>query len=480
MKRTGLVVLSILGAPAALSAQDLRARIDGYLMEQVRTNGIPGVTAAVVRDGDVVYIGAFGVRQLGSEDALTPVHIFHFASVSKPFVATAIMQLVERNKLNLDDPVTNFLPYFRLADERFREITVRQMLNHTSGMPDVEDYEWDRPQLDEGAAERYVRQMASEQLLWAPGSAWSYSNMAFDVLGDVIAKVSGTSFEDYVCMNILEPLGMDQSSFIYPNIDEALRTTGHVGDPAKISDVYPYNRRHAPSSTLNSSVSQMTRWLLVNLRRGELDGRRILDAKSYDLLWTSTTESPTVAPIETHRGVRVGLSWFLGEHEGHRTVFHGGGDTGFRSYVLLLPDDGIGIVLASNWEHTDGHAVLRGILDLVLTSDDAPGEAVPCNSYQTPGSQDVLVRLVTRDDARPGQGGRGIRRQGGVGIPCRAYRVGVGPEFGVRPRRIGDCDRGRDAAQPQASDSSGLGCRGGRALSLRRETDRELLRLPRF
>ena len=365
-----LVILSIVGTAASASAQNLRARIDSYLMEQVRTSGIPGLTAAVVRDGNVIYAGAHGVRKLGEDEELTPRHVFHFASVSKPFVATAIMQLMERNELTLDDPVTKFLPYFRLADERFREITIRQMLNHTSGMPDVEDYEWDRPQLDEGAAERYVRQMASEPLLWAPGSAWRYSNMAFDALGDVIAKVSGTSFEDYVRMNILEPLGMDQSSFIYTDIDEALRTTGHVGDPAEVSDVYPYNRRHAPSSTLNSSVSQMTRWLLVNLRRGELDGRRILDAKSYDLLWTSTTETPAESPVETHRGVQVGLSWFLGEHAGHRTVFHGGGDTGFRSYVLLLPDDGIGIVLASNWERIDRDALLRGILDLILTADD--------------------------------------------------------------------------------------------------------------
>ena len=116
-------------------------------------------------------------------------------------------------------------------------------------MPDVEDYEWDKPQSDEGAAERFVRAMASERLLWAPGGGWRYSNnMAFDALGDVIAKVSGQSFETYVRANILEPLGMKNSSFIHAEIGEALRTTGHVGNPARVSAVYPYNRRHAPSS----------------------------------------------------------------------------------------------------------------------------------------------------------------------------------------------------------------------------------------
>lgn len=353
-----LLVLTSLVTGGVAGAQDLHGRIDRYLTEQVRTTGTPGLTVAVVHGGKTIYMRAFGVRRVGSDDPLTPEHVFHFASVSKPFVATAIVQLVEENKLGLDDPVTKFLPYFRLADERFPEITIRQMLNHTSGMPDVQDYEWDRPQLDEGAAERFVRGMASEKLLWAPGGGWRYSNMAFDALGDVIAKVSGMSFEDYMRAHILEPLGMDRSSFLYPKIEAALRTTGHVGDPAVVSDVYPYNRRHAPSSTLNSSVSQMTRWLRANLGRGELEGRRILRDESYDVLWTTSTETSTA-------GVGMGLSWFLGERGGHRTVYHGGSDVGFRSYVLLLPDDGIGVVLASNWGGTNPGALARGIVDLM-------------------------------------------------------------------------------------------------------------------
>ena len=350
--------LALASLPAHVSARGLDERIGDYLAEEVRSRGIPGLTAAVVLDGEVVYIGAFGVRRLGSGEALTPEHVFHFASVSKPFVATAIVQLVEQGRVSLDDAVTKYLPYFRLSDERFRDITIRQMLNHTSGMPDVEDYEWDRPQLDEGAAERYVRSIASERLLWAPGENWRYSNMAFDALGDVVAKVSGESFEAYVAANILEPLGMDRSSFIYPEIDETLMTSGHVGEPPEVSGVYPYNRRHAPSSTLNSSVSQMTRWILVNLRRGELDGRRILRDASYDLLWTRTSET-------SRDGVQLGLGWFLGQREGQRTVFHSGGDTGFRSYILLLPEDAIGIVLASNWENTDTRALGLGILDIM-------------------------------------------------------------------------------------------------------------------
>jgi CubicO group peptidase (beta-lactamase class C family) len=338
-------VLAVAG-PSGAFGQDVASRMDAYLTEFAEENGTPGLTAAVVRGGRVIYEGAVGVRRLGGDQELTPNHVFHFASVSKPFVATAIVQLVEAGKLSLDDRVTDHLPYFRLADERYRSITIQQMLNHTAGMVDVPDYEWGSPQFDEGAAERYVREMAVDGMLWGPGEGIRYSNKAFDALGDVIAKVAGVSFEEYVRANILAPIGMDESSFIHPEIDEELRTSGHVGSPARVSDVYPYNRRHAPSSTLNSSVSQMTRWMLVNLGWGELDGTRILRRESYDLLWTATTDS-------REDGLSVGLSWFLLEEEGHRVVMHGGGDTGFRSYILLMPDDDIGVVIASNWSNTN-------------------------------------------------------------------------------------------------------------------------------
>ena len=213
------------------------------------------------------------------------------ASVSKPFAATAIVQLVEQGLIDLDATVVSYLPYFALEGGAYDEITIRQMLNHTSGMPDVRDYEWDKPQTDEGAAERYVRSLSSEQMIGPPGGQWQYSNMAFDTLADVVHKVTGQTFEDYVREHILDPLGMVESDFYYPGTREELRTTGHIWrqGPA-VSDVYPYNRRHAPSSTLNSSVVEMTRWARANLGRGELDGTRIYEEQSADLLFTPTAE----------------------------------------------------------------------------------------------------------------------------------------------------------------------------------------------
>ena len=172
------------------------------LLEQfVQWQEIPGLAIGIVENNQLVYAHAFGVKHLGRPaDALTTRSVFHMASITKPLVATAIMQLVERGILDLDAPVVKYLPYFRLADARYNQITVRQMVTHTSGMPDVEDYEWDKPQYDDGALERYVRNLTNQQLLFAPGERVRYSNMAFEVLGDVVAKASGESFPITGCI----------------------------------------------------------------------------------------------------------------------------------------------------------------------------------------------------------------------------------------------------------------------------------------
>jgi CubicO group peptidase (beta-lactamase class C family) len=281
------------------------------------------------------------------------------ASVTKTFVATAVMQLVEAGKVDLDQPVQRYLPYFRLKDPRAAAITVRQMLSHTSGMPDVEDYEWEKAVADDGALERYVRSLSDRELIAAPGERFQYSNMAFEVLGDLIAKVSGETFEGYVKAHILTPLGMKDSTLLRAEANPKLTTSPHVlGDRLTVivSPVYPYNRMHAPSSTLHSNLLDMSRWALANLRRGELGGKRILKASTYDVMW-----KPTGDPKRP-----VAISWFQGERGGHRTIAHGGGDVGYRSHVLLLPDDGMAVVIMINSDAVPGSEMAEAAHDVVL------------------------------------------------------------------------------------------------------------------
>jgi CubicO group peptidase (beta-lactamase class C family) len=280
------------------------------------------------------------------------------ASITKPFVATAIVQLLEEGKLSLDDRIVDHLPYFELKDERYATLTIHQFLTHSSGMPDVEDYRWDKPEYDEGALERFVRSLTDQELLFEPGEQFTYSNMAFEVLGDLIAKVSGQSFGDYVREHILLPLGMNDSSILIRDVDPALLANGHIKGwlgGTRVTKHYAYNRRHGPSSCLYSNAVDMSRWAMANMNRGELEGRRILAASSYDLLWTPALERVRVS--SDNRPVHVGLSWFLSEKEGCRIVSHGGTDTGYRANFNMYLEDGLAVVVLSNYSGPDDTVV---------------------------------------------------------------------------------------------------------------------------
>ena len=337
----------------------LTTEIDKYVGEAIERQKIPGMTILATRNDSIIYSRAFGVSSLDTSEPMKITNVFHWASVSKTFVATAIMQLREQGKINLDEKITTYLPYFKQKDAFYKDITLRQMLNHTSGIGDVEDYEWDKPQHDDAALERFVRSVADDKMLFAPGKDFSYSNTAFETLGDVIAKVSGVSFEDYMKRNIFEPLEMNASSFFYKDIPDSLRVSGHVWAMKPItSDVYPYNRMHAPSSTLNSNVVEMSHYAIAHLHRGEYKGKRILSDSSYNLLWTNS--------VNLEGKPKVGISWFMEDRHGVKTVSHSGGDTGFRSYFLLVPERNISVMMVSNYEAFRPIDFAYGVLDIIL------------------------------------------------------------------------------------------------------------------
>ena len=341
----------------------LSAKLDREIERVFRQSDAPGLAVGVVKDQELVYAKGFGVVNLETGGQITERTLFHMASVTKPFVATSIVQLLEHNKLSLDDPIVKHLPYFELMDRRYPMLTIRQFLTHSSGMPDVNDYHWDEPEYDEGALERYVRSLTDRALVSVPGEKFNYSNMAFEVLGDLIAKVSGQSFADYVKEHILLPLGMNDSSILIRDVDPALLANGHVqeeGGEIRVSEHYAYNRRHGPSSCLYSNVVDMSQWAIANMNRGELEGRRILDASSYELLW-----APAVSVgARDNKPRHIGLSWFLSYYAGYQTVSHGGRDIGYQTNFVMVPDAGVAVIVLSNYFGLD--TIVSDVTDLAL------------------------------------------------------------------------------------------------------------------
>ncbi len=321
----------------------LAAKIDSIVIAQKATFELPGLAVGVIQDGEVIYAKGHGVQALDTKAPLDLQSIFHMASVSKPVVATAIVQLVEAGKIDLEERLVTYLPYFTMADERYKDITIQQMLVHTSGIPDVEDYEWENPQLDDGAAERYSKSFGDMQLDFEPGSDFSYSNAAFNLLADVIAKTSGILFEDYMKANIFEPAGMKNTTFFKPEVPEAIATKAHILGPdlqLKVWEHYPYNRIHAPSSTLNSNIEDLLQWAKLNLNKGTINGKEVYSQKAYQMLTTGQY------PIGEQDSVC--LSWFTKKVDGQKLLGHSGGDEGFRTYFGFIPSTQSAVVLMGN------------------------------------------------------------------------------------------------------------------------------------
>lgn len=339
------------------------------LSEFVENGPFTGMAIGIVKDNQIIFTGEYGAANGSTGDPVVHSTLFHQASVSKTFVVTAVMQLVERGLIELDSPVTGYLSYFTMEDERYPLITVKQLLNHTSGMPDEEDYAWDRPEYDEGSLERYVRSISRHKLLSEPGTHFAYSNIAYEILGDVIAKVSGLSFEQYMKVCILEPAGMKSSSFLKQEVEVNIAAP-HVrktaeGHEGRVSEVFPYNRAHAPSSTLYTNAQDMCQYMLMQLNQGKDGaGYNALQPGSYEEMW-----SPSMLTGWDQEHEHVGLGWFLGAYQDKRIISHSGWDTGFLSELILMPDQKIGISIMTNCDYIPLGSVTRRVLGLLLDSE---------------------------------------------------------------------------------------------------------------
>jgi CubicO group peptidase (beta-lactamase class C family) len=345
----------------------MQAEVEDLAQTVTDRFGVAGMAIGIVK-GEQVYAEGFGVKNIETQEPVTASSLFHLASISKTFVATAVIQLVERGKLELDAPLFTYLPDFIVDDERYRQITVRQMLNHTSGMPDTDDYGWERPDYDDQALERYMRSLVNEKLIAAPGEKFAYSNIAYEVLGLLIARLSGQSFEDYINQHLLRPLDMNGSTFLKMEVAPEHATTPHILLPSTvISSEYPYNRAHAPSSTLHSSASELCSWALMNLNRGEFRSRCILQETSFEQLWHPYQQTGPAHPNEF-----VGLSWFIDTYRGYRTIRHDGVDVGFQSDMILLPDQSLAVIVLANTIPAPVNTVTNTIIDLLLGLEPEP------------------------------------------------------------------------------------------------------------
>jgi len=349
-----VLLVATIGAQAPVAPAGLDA-----FAERVRsTFDVPGISLAIVKDGNVVVARGYGLRKLGAAEPVDAGTLFGIASNTKVFTATALGLLVEEGKVDWDAPVVRYLPWFQLSDPYVtRELTVRDLLVHRSGLGlGAGDLLWWPPST-------YSRREIAERLRFLPlatsfRSAYAYDNVLYLVAGQVIEAVSGLSWEDFIRTRILARVGMTTSS---PRFDTAANSgnvaTPHARVDERVRVVQPFASDNTnPAGGILSNATDMASWMRVLLRRGQLaDGTRLFSERTWRNLSTLVTPMPNpdppaeLAPLASFvSGYALGLN--VREYRGHLVLTHTGGLPGFVSRVLLVPDIGLGVSVLTNQE----------------------------------------------------------------------------------------------------------------------------------
>jgi len=324
--------------------------IEAYLKQQMRRLKIPGLALAIVEGDQIVHLRGFGRARPGGE-APTPQTPFFIGSITKSFTALAVMQLVEDGKVELDAPIQRYLPWFRVADpEASAQMTIRHLLNQTSGFPESSG-EVTRTEVDDrpDATEQRARALASLELSHPVGAAVEYSNTNYDLLGLIIEAASGRPYADFVQEHIFSPLKMTHTFTSRVEAKKNGLAMGHrcwFGIPFPAPDL-PIPHGSLPSGLLISSAEDLARYMIAHLKGGCFGDVRVLSSSGIE---------------ELHRGVadyrRMGISagwyamgWFDGEIGQTRIVWHGGTMPDFGAYMALLPQQEKAVVLLVNACH---------------------------------------------------------------------------------------------------------------------------------
>jgi CubicO group peptidase (beta-lactamase class C family) len=361
-----LIGLSCVGnenSPQLLIANHPRHEsLDSLINAYVRWYRPVGFAIGIIDKGTLIYAKGFGVQNIEDKRPVTPGSVFHMASVSKLVATTGIMQLVEKGQLDIDSTVVHYLPYFTMDDSRYKNITIRHILTHTSGIPDVEDeedYGWEQPEYDSNAAERFVKSLATRKLRFTPAEKRSYSNNAFNILPDVVSKVTGLSFEEYMETYVFRPLNMNHTTFLKEDVSEERATSPHEISGRDlnfiVSPVYPYSRKSGASSNLHTSIEDMCAFSLTLLNGGSYDDTRILEAST----------------IERMGNERLGSRGYW-EFQGRKALSHSGNVRGFNSYFIVLPADSIAVVAMSNCDHFLCTDVSQAAIKILFGTEPEP------------------------------------------------------------------------------------------------------------
>src|SRR5712671_5314985 len=359
----------------AVAEDALVTRIDA-IFSPLADNKSPGVAVLVRKDGHTVFERGYGVRELRSLAKIDEQTNFRLASCSKQFTAMSIMLLVHDGKLHYDDKLTDVFSDFPAYG---KAVTIHNLLNHTSGLPDYEDLMAAAEKRNGAPIWTVARQIQDSEVLnlleketagkFAPGSQWSYSNSGYVVLGLVVAKISGRPFREFLRERIFTPLKMSQTlAFEKGKNDVPQRAYGH----SKEANVWRETDQSPTSATLGdggiySSLTDLAKWDEALAQHTLLSEKEMQPALTPAQLnnaaqpkWPANSDRPEGVPAS------YGFGWFLDPYKEHQRMWHYGDTRGFRSYILRFPAERLTIIVLCNRTDLDPESLTLKVSDPFL------------------------------------------------------------------------------------------------------------------
>jgi len=338
---------------------DTSRQLDDFFKTHLESIAAPGFSVTVVRGEEVIFSKGYGVVTAGGETPLGDDTILAIGSLAKSFTAMAIMQLEEQGLLELDDPVVKYLPWFRSADKTLSDtITLRMCLNNTTGLSASFATIMQNQSRDADALEVGVRALSSYQMGRKPGESFEYLNEGWNVLGLIIEKLSGLSWEQYIAQNIFLPLEMDRSSSERKVLESWQISTGHYSGITPQPAAFIHIQGSLPAgSGFYSSSRNLGNYLISLLNEGRFGHEQLLSAGSVKSMWRPAALM-RVLPYEmggTGEPAHYGMGWIVMELDDKTFIGHGGEFRTMSSLALLDPESRAGVILLYNTGQLDGY-----------------------------------------------------------------------------------------------------------------------------
>lgn len=337
-------VMTLLFVAHCFAQDAIAGKVDEFIKREMQKQRIPGVSLAIVKNGKLIYAKGYGLANVELQVPVKPETVFQSGSVGKQFTATAVMMLVEAGKINLDDKINK---YFTDAPEIWKNITVRNLLTHTSGLGDYPDDFDFRHDYSEDDLYKIIKAVPLD---FQPGAKWQYSNLGYVTLGILIHKVTGKFYGDFLRERIFQPLGMTTARIISEADIVPNRAAGYqiVDGELKNQDWVAPSLNTTADGALYLTTLDMAKW------DAALYTEKLLKKSSFNEMWS---------PVKLNDGKTYpyGFGWELGEVNGHPVIEHDGAWQGFKSAISRFPNDSLTVIIFANLAQARPTRIAHGV-----------------------------------------------------------------------------------------------------------------------